>query len=116
VEIVNKYVSDNNNDNNITLDNFFGNKIIDFIKIDVDGAEDKLLNGGRKFLSDSFMKIALCTYHRHNDEKEFNKILIDSRFSVEFSKRYMVFPWDWPNTKQLVYPYLRRGLIRGVKK
>jgi hypothetical protein len=114
VVIVNKYVSDNDKENCITLDTFFGNEKIDFIKADIEGAEFQLLTGAKKILSRQIpMKIVLCTYHKHNDAEMFNRILMSNGFCTEFSKGYMIFLYELYD--RLEPPYLRRGLIRAKK-
>jgi hypothetical protein len=114
VVIVNKYVSDNDKENCITLDTFFGNEKIDFIKADIEGAEFQLLTGAKTVLSrQTPMKITLCTYHKHNDAETFNQILMKNGFHTEFSKGYMIFFQELFD--KLEPPYLRRGLIRATK-
>jgi hypothetical protein len=113
VVIINKYVSDNNSDTTVCLDDYFKGIDISFIKIDVEGAEIKVLNGGRKLSSaQKKIKIAVCTYHRQNDAEEINKMLKADDFVTEFSKGYMLFKLD----SEFTAPYLRRGLIRAVKQ
>lgn len=119
VKIIHKFVSDRDDDKNITLDSMFKEKDkIDFIKIDVDGAERDLLKGCTNLLSRlEPIKVALCTYHKAEDEKEFQELLISEGFKVEFSKGYMIFLEEIkpPYRDTLKPPYLRRGLIRAVK-
>lgn len=114
VVIINKFVSNVNDDSNVTLDNFFEkNGEIDFIKIDVDGAESKLLSGADNLLSNEIpKKVAICTYHRQQDAKEFDQLLNEKGFINRFSDGYMLFIYD-PEIKA---PYLRKGLIRAIKK
>ena len=113
VEIVSKYVSDIDNDSHMRIDTFFKNrKDITFLKIDVDGAEEKVLNScDGVFKSDVPLKIALCTYHKNGDEKDFTSLLQKNGFDVNPSKGYMIHYYD----KKLGPPYLRRGLIRAVR-
>jgi len=112
VVITKKYVSNINTDENITLDKFFSenNIEVNFLKIDVDGAEMNLLEGSEKLLK-SDLKIAICTYHKKDDAETFSKLLLDKGFSTTFSKGYMIFLYD----KKFGEPYLRHGLIRAVK-
>lgn len=60
-EIINKFVSDKNDEGNISLDKFSAckNVLFDFIKIDVDGAELPLLNGAAKFYRQHILLILL---------------------------------------------------------
>jgi hypothetical protein len=114
VNIINKYVGDKNNSKQTTLDDFFKEgEAITFLKIDVDGAEAKLLKGCERILShQSPLKVALCTYHKQEDEKEFNSLLTQKGFNISHSDGYMLFYTD----KKIKAPYFRRGLIRAVKK
>jgi hypothetical protein len=113
VEIINKYVSDHNDDSHIRFDTFFeANTDVNFLKIDVDGAESVVLESCRKiFTEDGLYKIALCTYHKNNDENEFTQLLKNYGFNVTPSKGYMIHYYD----KKMKAPYLRRGLIRAIK-
>jgi hypothetical protein len=113
IEIIPKFISDSNDHKNCSGDVFFHDKEISFMKIDVDGGERSLLKGFEEIIKNrSSLKIALCTYHQHNDENEFTALLEGAGFEVTPSKGYMIFYYD----KKLKEPYLRRALIRGVKK
>ena len=115
VVIVNKYISDSDEENCVTLDTFFGNEKIDFIKADIEGAERQLLAGAKAILSrQTPIKMALCTYHKHDDAVVLNQMLVEKGFSTEFSRGYMIFYYEMYD--KLKPPYLRRGLIRGGKR
>jgi hypothetical protein len=112
VHIINKFVGEKINSNQTSLDEFFKDEPVTFLKIDVDGAEAKLLKGCDRILSQqSPLKIALCTYHKQNDEEEFTKLLSDKGFCVTPSDGYMLFYTD----KKIKPPYFRRGLLRAVR-
>jgi hypothetical protein len=112
VEIVPLFVSDINDEKHCSGDVFFADKELTFMKIDVDGGERKLLSGFADTINKaSKMQIALCTYHQHNDEKEFSSMLSGQGYAVTPSKGYMIFYYD----KKLKAPYLRRSLIRATK-
>jgi len=112
VHIIQKFVSNNNDGNNVSLDDFFHNKTIDFLKIDAEGSEDQVLDGCKNILSKrKQIKVALCAYHRQNDEIHFSKKLRQYGFSVINSDGYMIFYED----KNLKEPYLRRGILRATK-
>lgn len=112
VEIVNKCLSDNENDKSITLDSFFQNKKRpDFIKVDVDGAEAKIMKGCSQLLSEQeHLKMALCTYHKQDDASVFSELLRENGFSISYSKGYLLFIND-----ELNPPYFRRGVLRAMK-
>jgi len=112
VVITNKFVSNIDNKKNVTLDVFFKNKKLDFIKADIEGMEIKLLEGCKDLLANnSNLKLLLCAYHSKDDGTEINKILETYGYITEFSRRYMLFIYD----KELEVPYIRRGLVRGKK-
>jgi hypothetical protein len=114
VEIISKYVSDLNDSSHVRFDTFFENKKdITFLKIDVDGAESDVLKSCNEvFNTNESFKIALCTYHKNNDEKDFTVLLENYGFNVIPSKGYMIHYYD----KKMKAPYLRRGLIRAIRE
>jgi hypothetical protein len=113
VEIISKYAADFDDDKHIALDSLLNTwKDITFLKIDVDGNERKVLNGTTELLAGkSSLKMALCTYHKNNDEKDFTSLLEKNRFTVTPSTGYMIHYYD----KKISSPWLRRGLIRAVR-
>lgn len=113
VEIINKFVGDHNDDSHIRFDTFFERKQdVTFLKIDVDGAEEVVMNSCKgMFNTQQPLKIALCTYHKNEDEKKLTSILKEHDFLVTSSNGYMINYYD----KKMKAPYLRRGLIRAVR-
>lgn len=112
ITIINKFISSVDDDHNLRLDTYF-EKIekIDFLKIDVDGAEQDLINGAHYSIANKVEKLAICTYHKTNDNKDFSKYLLENNFSIENSKGYMLFYFD----SNFESPYFRRGLIKAIK-
>ncbi len=113
VTIVNKFAGDVSNSKCVTLDDYFapGDKL-SFLKIDVEGAESRLLSGCKRILSDvKPLKIAICTYHKAEDEKELNEILVQYGLETSHSDGFLIVYTD----RKLKAPYLRRGLIRAVR-
>ncbi len=112
VEIVPKFISDKNDDRHSSGDIYFQDKVVSFMKIDVDGGERGLLKGFETILSHRKpMRIALCTYHQHSDQTDFTEMLEKVGYTVTPSPGYMIFYYD----KKLRAPYLRRALIRATK-
>ena len=113
VTIVNKFVGDVTNSECTTLDDYISeDERISFLKIDVEGAESQLLNGCRRILQErSPLKVAICTYHKQQDEQEFNELLTRFGFKTTHSDGYMLLYHD----KKIKAPFLRRGLIRAIK-
>ena len=112
VVIINKYVSDVNTDKEVSADVFFADCDVNFLKIDVEGGEMKVLRGAHTlFTNQNKLKISVCTYHRQDDAKNIDNYLMSNQFLTEFSKGYMICDWD----RKLSAPWLRKGLIRAEK-
>lgn len=111
VNIINKFVSDVDNDTCTTLESVLEDHPVNFIKMDVEGAEVQILKSSYKiFNRNPSLKMAICTYHRNNDAKKIEKILSETKFNYSFSNGYMVFIF-----RKLTPPYFRRGLIKAYK-
>jgi hypothetical protein len=110
--IVKKYISNKNKGGKVSLDEFFKEEPVDFIKADIEGAEVELLEGSKSLLSRSEnLSLLLCAYHKKDDETKLKKILEDAGFTTEYSNGYMLFIYD----EELTEPYIRHGLIRARK-
>lgn len=113
VTIVKKFVGDVSNSTSIRLDDYFtADEKLSFLKIDVEGAESRLLNGCQRILQTQRpLKVAVCTYHKAEDEQEFKEFLTRYGFETSHSDGYMLVYTD----RNLKAPYLRRGLVRATK-
>ena len=113
VTIIRKFVGDITNEGFTTLDDFFAeNEKVSFLKIDVEGAEMQLIKGAKRILQNTnHLKLAICTYHKQEDEKLFTEILRNHGFETSHSDGYILMYHD----PRLQPPYFRRGLIRAVK-
>ena len=111
VTIEHSYISaKSNGTTEISLDDYFGDKKIDFIKADIEGAEPLLLEGAKRIMEKDSPKIAICTYHRQDDAENCKKILESSGYGAIFSNGYMLYLVD-----NLMPPYIRKCLIRAQK-
>jgi hypothetical protein len=114
VEIINKFVSDTSSGNNVTLDDVFEGEDVNFIKADIEGSEVSMMRGAEKTLAArQNLRLALCVYHRRNDARDLNDILIRHGFSTALSHGYMLFIYD---SYPVEAPYMRRGIIRAEKR
>lgn len=113
VTIVNKFVDRYVTANTITIDQYFSNVKIDFIKADIEGAEMNMLIGASTTLASSDkLKVAITTYHKQEDFDYFSKLLSSRyNFSIEHSYGYMLYFIN----NNLKPPYLRRGVLRAEK-
>lgn len=113
VTIINKFACDKNNNNNqISLDNYFSNKTVDFVKIDAEGNEKEILMGTKNILSRNHaLKVVVASYHHKDDWIRIKDILEESGLQVSYSKGYALFYYE----PDLQYPFLRKCLIRAEK-
>ncbi len=107
VTFVKKYVGDKTDDEFITIDDYFSHKPQNniFIKMDIEGAERKALEGATSTLKNSTnIQLAVCTYHCKNDPEYIADLMIKNGFSTEFSEGFMF----WKHR-------LSKGVIRCIK-
>ena len=110
VEIVKKYVSDKTSDGTVSLDDFFSDKDLDFIKADIEGAEIQMLKGGNETMR-KVSHAVICLYHNKNDESIIVSALKGMGFSTCVNPGYMVFfEGDNPNE------WLRHGVVSATKE
>lgn len=111
VTIINKHLSNKDDDDNISLDYVAKETKIDFIKMDIEGAESTALLGGHDLLrKNEKMKFAVCTYHNVDDYERITRIFQNNGFRIETSKGYMYY-WSENNFPQEFV----RGLVRAQK-
>ncbi|NOQ25213.1 MAG: dimethyladenosine transferase [Bacteroidales bacterium] len=113
IEIIEKLASDSTTQDTIALDDIYNESLtVNFIKMDVEGYERKVVAGCKKILSnEKNIKLDICTYHKQGDGDYFVQLLSEIGFKIEFSYGYML-SMDFADTEE---PYLRRGVIRAQK-
>lgn len=92
VEIVQKYIGKDNNENTITIDSFLVDKEKSnfFFKMDIEGAEYEALMGAKNTLSNCDNILAsICTYHHERDPDRINAFMSELGFSTTFTKGYL---------------------------
>jgi hypothetical protein len=112
ITIVNKYVSDIDSENSVTLDTFFKDKKVNFIKVDIEGYEQQLLNGAKNILRKENIKFSICTYHKPQDTEDFENFFKKFGYKTYFTDGYMFCPIN--NIPQNTN-YLRKGVLRARK-
>ena len=112
VIFVEKYMSDSEGELTVSIDSLLkpaaGEKY--FIKMDIEGFEQKALAGIKNLVaSGNMIKMNVCTYHQPNALKEINSILKDYGFDCQVSKGFVLFfqPGEEPS--------FRKVLIRAEK-
>lgn len=115
VEIVPKLLGDHDDHSHVSIDYLYQKYgKIDFVKLDIEGGEENALRGGGKWMRDCpSAKLAVCAYHKPDAFHSIWQVLENQNlFHLSYTKGYMYFPaviGDQP-------PYLRRGLIRAVRR
>ena len=110
VVIINKFVSNKTDENNIQLDDFFKeNEKATVIKADIEGSEMDMLDGAKESLN-YVKKLFICAYHRKDDEKLIGEFMEKYNCDKQINSRYMIFLWEHPYCK-MEFPFLRRGLM-----
>ncbi len=96
ITIVRKYVSDVDEEDNITLDTFFRDegKFIDnlFLKMDIEGYERKALEGAVHILEHGRqIGGSVCIYHLHDDKKVIKSELKKFNLKTSIQPGYLYF-------------------------
>ncbi|MDR0374041.1 MAG: FkbM family methyltransferase [Nitrososphaerota archaeon] len=121
VEIIQKYLSDINDDNNITLTSLiekYNINKIDFLKMDIEGYEKQALRGGTindtKFAN--INKMAICTYHNPEDETEISNFVSQYGYKFHLTDGYIVVSdLNSPPSEKTPFP-IRKGVLRAYKQ
>lgn len=107
VVICNKYLSNEDTENTVTLDTLI-KEPVDILKMDIEGYEVSALEGSAKILRESRAYCAICSYHRHYDEQKIKYLLQQYGYQTETSEGYMFFVYD-------AYREFRKGVVYGIK-
>lgn len=118
VTIIDKFVSDETNEYNITIDELLKEYTSEekvFIKADIEGFESKMILGAKKSINRfNNIKISACLYHNDADlDKIENQFKNDKRFKLRVNNGYILYIYD---KKKLKAPFLRKGVIKITKE
>ena len=90
VEIIPKWLGDRAEEGMVTLDEIGLSDEITVVKLDIEGAEARALEGGKGlFSSDRPMTAIVCTYHETEDAEAFEEYFKEKGFCTRFSKGYL---------------------------
>ncbi len=92
ITIVRKYVSDVNDENNVSLDIYFQDKPSEnlFLKMDIEGYERKALEGAAHLLTTSEqISGSICIYHLQDDESVITDLLSSHGLKTEIQPGYL---------------------------
>ena len=112
VVIVKKYVGEETSGRVISLDDYFCNSYIDFLKMDIEGAEEAALSGANELITTGKIgQLAIAAYHNLSDADMIRRKL-ECSYDIEQTKGYLL-----PDIERMMYPYFRIGILRArVKK
>lgn len=113
VVFVPKMLSDEDSENSITLDTLLQDNKVDFVKMDIEGAEAGALLGGINVLRNNNVKLSVCAYHRQRDAEYIRFILESLGYRISYAQGYMFFLYDWNIDETLDF---RHGVIYGQKR
>lgn len=112
VVICQKFLGNVNNAQSITLDNLVRNERVDFIKMDIEGAEIDALKGAKNVFLNNDIRCSICAYHKHDDEKNIRDILESYGYTTGTSNGHMIFHLDKDRFK---WCEPRHGIVYGKK-
>lgn len=113
VKIINKFLSDTIDDRNTTIFEVLSKqKGQCFVKMDIEGAEPKVIKGSAGFLrSRDNIKLSCCSYHYNDDAETMARLFDEIGYWHEFSDGWLFFAeYDSPKP-----PFFRKVLIRARK-
>ncbi|SCZ76107.1 FkbM family methyltransferase [Pseudobutyrivibrio xylanivorans] len=74
-----------------SLDNVFLDKKVTFIKMDIEGAELKALEGAQRIIAEQKPKLAICVYHKPEDILEIPMYILELNRDYKFYLRHYSF-------------------------
>lgn len=110
VTIINKYIGTNTSKEQIQINDYFADKHVDLVKVDVEGAELEVLKSGYNVWIKQAPDILICTYHHENDDIILNQYLERFAYCSKVSKGYMFYMQDTDINKKTDH-LLRHGLL-----
>lgn len=114
VKIISKFASDIVGENEITIDNVIENQRLDFIKMDIEGAEIKALAGAVNTLKTHNVKCSICTYHNNGDFNEIAGFFHSMKYQYETPEGYILCGGMWEKNNRAID--FRRGALRSWKE
>ena len=113
VTIVPKMLGGCVNDEMTTLRETLGEQRIDFIKMDIEGAEVSVLESSQDILRENNIRCAVCSYHRKGDAATLQEIFERNGYQIEFSNGQVVFIADVNIFRDLDF---RKAMVYAYKK
>ncbi len=112
VVIIPKMLGDHVDENITTLQETIPDGKVDFIKMDIEGAEVGALQAAEELLRNNNARCTICTYHREKDAVRLEKLFRDIGYQTSFSNGHMIFYIDPDIFSTLDF---RKGVIYAQK-
>lgn len=112
VEIIPKMLGDRVDEQMTTLTEVISDGKVDFIKMDIEGAEVGALSVAKELLQNNNVKSTICTYHKKDDATKLVEIFQENGYKVSFSNGHMIFLIDEDIFSTLDF---RKGIIYARK-
>ncbi len=113
VTIIKSYISDKDTEETARLDTILQNQKIDFIKMDIEGAEFAALAGAEEIIKKNDIMLAVCVYHNENDNKKIKRWLDKRQLECRNSDGLVICQGDWElNNKDIDF---RKALLFAMK-
>lgn len=112
VIIVPKMLGDRVNEHMTTLKEVISDGKVDFIKMDIEGAEVSALLASEELLQNNNVKCTICTYHKKYDADRLEEIFKRNGYQTSFSNGQMIFYIDKDIFSTLDF---RKGVIYAKK-
>jgi hypothetical protein len=113
VTIIPKMLSDYNDDYTTTLPEVIKDNRVDFIKLDIEGAEARVLKASESLLTNNNIRCSICSYHQKNDQKDIVAILERNGYQCSMSNGLTTFLYDPNFFRDLDF---RKGIVYASKK
>lgn len=113
VQLIYGFLDSYHDGRHVSIDGLFKQEEINYIKMDIEGAEKAALTGAKKTMERcSNIRCAICAYHCREDEESIRRILNSYGFETKTSKGYMCPSWT---LGAYLEAELRRGIVFGRK-
>lgn len=113
VQIISKFASNKTGGNEVTVDDIIGNQKLDFVKMDIEGAERMALAGTVNTLKSHNLQCSICTYHKDNDYSYIRDFFQSMNYQCEASEGYILCGGIWEKDNREID--FRKGVLRSWK-
>lgn len=112
VVIISKLLMDEVNEYSTTLTEIIQEETVNFIKMDIEGAEVRVLSASQDLLKKNNIRCAICCYHRKDDREQIEHIFENVGYQHFTSNGYVVFVSDPDIFQQADF---RKGIVYALK-